>query len=300
MKPIYLVMLLGITLAWGLHFSVIKATIEDVPPFAYVAARMGLVALLLTPFRRWQPGKMGRILTAGLCFGGLNYAFMFWGLKLTNASITAVVIESYVPIATLFSVVFLKETIGLPRVLGMTLALAGVLVIASGSSDATGSANLPLGAALIVMAGTCEAAGAIFVKTLTGVPPLCLLSWFGTVGAVVVALLSFFFETGQVAAFALPGGRDVLVALAYSVLIASIFAHASYYYLLQHVPVSQVAPSGLIASLFAVLFGVVLLGEPLTGRFLIGGAMTLLGVGVVVLRQTKKGAPVIPPEEAVT
>ena len=286
MKPAHVLLLLGITLAWGFHFTVIKATVDEVPPLAYVAARMALVAILLTPFRVWQPGKMRAILLAGACFGGLNYACMFYGLKLTTASVSAVVIESYVPIATVFSVLFLGERIGLPRIAGMAVALAGVAVIATGKSDAAGSANLPLGAALIVGAATFEAAGAIVVKKLEGVPPLCLLGWFGIVGAVVTGLMSAVFETGQAAPLD-PVNWRVVGALAYSVLVASIFAHASYYYLLQRAPVSQLAGSGLMASVFAVGFGVVLLDERLTVRFLIGGGMTLVGVAIILMRQTK-------------
>ena len=287
MRPAYLLLLLGITLAWGLHFSVIRVTVDDVPPIAYVAVRMALVALILTPVRRWVPGRMRTILLAGACFGGLNYVFMFWGLKLTTASVSAVVIESYVPIATIFSVLFLGERVGLPRIAGMGLALLGVAVIATGESGESGSDNLALGAFFIVMAATFEAAGAIFVKKLGDVPPLTLLSWFGIVGAGVTGLLSLVFETGQLAVLSSPERFEVLAALLYSVLVASIFAHASYYFLLQRVPVSQLAGSGLMASVFAVGFGVLLLKEPLTDRFLIGGAMTLLGVAVILMRQQK-------------
>ncbi len=294
MKPARLLLLLGITLAWGLHFSVIKVTVDDVPPLFYVSLRMALVALLLTPFRRWHPGKMRTILIAGACFGGLNYAFMFWGLKLTTASVSAVVIESYVPIATLFSVLFLGERVGLPRIAGMTVALLGVAVIATGRSDATGSVNLPLGALCIVTAATFEAAGAIFVKKVTGVSALGLLSWFGVVGASVTGLLSLLFERGQLEPFAPPTDWSVVAALAYSVLVASIFAHASYYYLLQRVEVSRLAGSGLLASVFAVGFGVTLLGEPLSPRFVVGGLMTLAGVGIVLLRQEKARTKLAP------
>ena len=286
MKPAHVLLLLGITLAWGLHFTVIKSTVDAVPPLAYVSARMALVALILTPFRTWQPGRMRAVLLAGACFGGLNYACMFYGLKLTTASIAAVVIESYVPIATVFSVLFLGERVGLPRITGMAVALGGVAVIATGDGDLTGSRNLPLGAAMIVGAATFEAAGAIVVKKLDGIPPLCLLGWFGIVGAVVTGGLSAAFETGQAAPLS-PVDWKVAGALAYSVLVASIFAHASYYYLLQRAPVSQLAGSGLMASVFAVGFGVVLLEEELTARFLVGGAMTLVGVAIILVRQTE-------------
>jgi len=294
-KPSYVVLLIAITLAWGLHFTVVKATVDAIPPLFYVCLRMGTVALLLTPFRRWHKGRMRTILIAGACFGGLNYAFMFYGLKLTTASISAVVIESYVPIATVFSILFLGERVGWRRITGMAVALAGVALIATGSSEETGSRNLPLGALCILLAATSEAAGAIFVKKIEGVKPLELLSWFGVVGFFVTGILSLVFETGQRAAFVPEVNWGVVGALAYSVFVASIFAHASYYFLIQRAPVSQVASSGLMASVFAVGFGVLLLGETLTVRFLIGGAMTLAGVAFILMRQERTKRADLPP-----
>jgi O-acetylserine/cysteine efflux transporter len=289
-KPLYVFLLIGVTLAWGLHFSVIKSTIDGTAPLAYAAARMGLVAIILTPFRKWQPGQMGAILVAGACFGALNYAFMFYGLTFTTASVSAVVIESYVPIATVFSVIFLGERVGIKRVFGMGVALIGVVVIVTGSSEETGSRNLPLGALLIVLAATSEAAGAIFVKKIGDVKPLCLLAWFGVVGFVVNGTLSFILEENQLAPVTGDVQWDVIGALAYSVLIASIFGHTVYYWLIQRAPVSQLAASGLLASIFAVGFGILLLDEPMSWRFAIGSSMTLLGVGFVLMRQQAKSA----------
>jgi O-acetylserine/cysteine efflux transporter len=247
---------------------------------------MPILALLLAPLLRWYPGQMLRIMVAGACFGGINYVFMFTGISLTSASIGSVVAESYVVIATVFSVIFLKETVGWKRIAGILMALAGVLIIATSNGDAVGSENLPLGAFLIVCGTTAEATGALFVKKIEGVKPLALLAWMAVIGSVVSFVPAAFLAEDHFA-FAEQGAFwPVALSLGYSVLVASVFGHTSYYWLLQRVPLSIIAPAGLLITFFAVLFGTLLLGEAFTLRMVFGSGLVVLGVIVILLRKS--------------
>ena len=284
MTPFQLVLLLIICVAWSFHMIVIKTTVDLVAPLTYVAFRMPILALMLAPLLRWHKGQMRRILIGGVCFGGLNYAFMFSGFELTTASVGAVVMESYVVVATILSVVFLGEHVGWPRRLGIASALVGVLIIATGDSDMTGSRNLPLGATLLFLSACCEATGALFVKKVEGVKPLQMLAWFALIGTFVSLSLAAILERDHFAWVASPDRGAIMAALFYSVVVASLFGHSAYYYLLQRVPLSVVAPSGLLITFFAVMMGVFLLSEPLTVRLAIGGLMVVAGVGTILLR----------------
>ena len=284
MTPFQLGLLLSICAAWGIHMAVIKVAMDHITPLTYVAIRMAIIALILSPLLRWHPGKMLRIVIAGACFGGLNYAFMFTGIMLTNASIGSVVAESYVVIATIFGVVFLGEHVGWRRCLGIAAAIMGVLVIATAEGDLIGSRNLPLGAFLIVMGTAAEATGALFVKRIEGVKPLALLGWFGVVGCLLTTVLAVIIDRDHFSWVSNGSAMPVALATVYSVFAASIFGHASYYYLLQRVPLSIIAPSGLLITLFAVMAGVFWLGEPLTLRVVLGALLVLSGVAVVLIR----------------
>jgi len=122
--------LLVLCLAWGFHYVVIKIAVVEIPPIFYAAIRMALVAVVLSPFLRWRPGKMGVVFAAALCFGAVNYSLLFTGLKFATASASAVANQLYVPFATVLSVLILKETIGWRRIVGIALAFGGVAVIA--------------------------------------------------------------------------------------------------------------------------------------------------------------------------
>jgi O-acetylserine/cysteine efflux transporter len=286
-----LAVLVVLCVAWGFHYVVIKAAVAEIPPIFYAAMRMTLVAVVLAPFLRWRSGKMRTIFAAALCFGAFNYALLFSGFIFATASAAAIANELYVPFASILSVLFLKEQIGWRRIVGIALAFAGVAVIALDKEGAPPSARIGIGVGLVAAATLVEAFGAILVKKASAFKPWELLAWFGLIGAPVLMVISASLEHDHFAALAASDKKLVAGAILYSALVSSVFGHTAYYWLLQRRPVSQVASSTLLTTFLAVLFSVLFLGEPLTSVILIGGAMTLVGVGIVVLR-----APATAPE----
>ena len=284
MGPREIVVMVAMCSVWGFHFVVIKLAVSEIPPIFYAAIRMTLVAVLMSAFLRWRPGQMRRVMLTGLCMGALNYAFMFSGLKYGTASSSAIALELYVPFATILSVVFLGEKVGWRRVSGITLAFVGVAVIALGMKSDDPGTHILLGVALVAGAAAIEAVGTINIKKVTGFKPHELLAWFSLIGAVVLWPLSFLLESGQSAALAASDKMLMLGAILYSAIGGSVLGHTAYYWLLQRLPVSQVAPSTLLITVVAVISGVLVLGDPLGLPLIIGGFMTLVGVGVVMAR----------------
>lgn len=283
--------LLAMCVVWGFHYVVIKAAMVEIPPVFYAAMRMTLVAAVLSPFLRWRTGKMGYVIPAALCFGSVNYILLFTGVSLASASASAIANQLYVPFATILSVIFLKERIGWRRITGITLAFAGVAVIVSSRGQAPPEVRLGIGIGLVALATLVEAAGSIFVKKASGFKPWELLAWFGAVGAPVLWGVTFALERNQFEALAASDTKLVVAAILYSALLASVLGHTTYYWLLQRRPVSEVASSSLLTTFLAVSFSILILGEPMNAAIVIGGVMTLFGVGVVVLR-----APATAPE----
>ena len=52
-------------------------------------------------------------------------------------------------------------------------------------------------------------------------------------------------------------------------------------------PVTSVAPLTVLSPLFSVAFGVLLLGDQLSERIIVGGACTLVGVVIIMLREKR-------------
>ena len=69
----------------------------------------------------------------------------------------------------------------------------------------------------------------------------------------------------------------------FATLFGAVLAQGGRYYLVQRYTVSMVAPLMLLTPVFAVLGGVVLLGDVLTWRLLLGSTFVICGLGVIVL-----------------
>ncbi len=288
--------LMVICIIWGLHFIVIKFTIAEmgVPPLFYAAVRVTLMALILLPFLRWHKGQMKAVIIGGLGYGALNYAFMFPALNLTTASAAAVTIELYMPFSIILSVLILGERIGPWRIFGCVLAFIGVVLIGLGTPSEVAGPGFALGIGLMACGAMAEAVGAVSVKSVKSINPVQLLAWFGIVGSVVLWPLSLTLETDQISAFAPDTRVNFGLALVYSVLLVSLIAHGSYYWLLQRLPIHTVAPSGLMTTVIGVIAGIWILRESPTPILFAGALITLSGISIILSRNRshdKNNAP---------
>lgn len=76
-------------------------------------------------------------------------------------------------------------------------------------------------------------------------------------------------------------------AVLYSALLASLFAHTAYFALVHRYSVTSVAPITVLGPVFSVAFAILLLGDVLDWRMIVGGVMTLTGVAVIIAREGK-------------
>jgi O-acetylserine/cysteine efflux transporter len=275
---------------WGLHFTVMRTAIGDygVPPLFYAAVRMSLVAILMSPFLKWHKGQMRPVLIGGLGFGALNYAFMFPAMGMTTASAAAVAIELYMPFSVLLGVLLLGERIRGWSILGIVFAFLGVVIIAVTGPREVAGPLFVLGLLLIACGALSEACGAIAVKRTTGIKPSELVAWFAIVGTIILWPLTLLLENNQSQVFSAGVIMPFGAALAYSVILVSIVAHGSYYWLLSRLPIQVVAPSGLLNTVIGVAGGLILLHEPPSLGLFAGVAVTLTGVAIVIWRSQKK------------
>ena len=81
-----------------------------------------------------------------------------------------------------------------------------------------------------------------------------------------------------------PTGRAIL-ALVFQTLVIAIATYQLWFWMLSHYLTSRLMLLSLLTPLFGVAAGVVLLGEPLEARFLVGSLLVLGGILVVNVRQ---------------
>lgn len=271
---------------WGFNIVAIKLSVDRFPPVFLSFLRFLIVGLAVLPWLRIRRGEMKWLLIAAICGGGLQFALMFTGVELSgNMSSVAIASQLGVPFATLLSVALLGERIRWRRWLGIALSFTGIVVLAF-SPDVFSSAQ---GLMMIVAAAFIGAVGLVAIKRVHELEPLELMAWLAWASLPLLLPLSLLLETGQLESMVQAGAMG-WGALLYSAVLASLFAHTAYFALVRRYPVSSVAPVTVLAPVFSVLFSVLLLGDRLDWRMVIGGLMTLSGVAVIVTREGKAAA----------
>jgi O-acetylserine/cysteine efflux transporter len=278
-----LALLLVMNLIWGLNLIASKVGVGYFPPIFFTALRFASLAVFLLPMLRIHRGQMTYLAAAALLTGPATFALLFAGIYLAeDAATIAIASQMGVPFSTLLSVWLLGERIRWRRTLGIVLAFAGIVVIGFDPRV------IAYWEGLVLVVGSClvSSLGLIFLKRLHDIKPLELQSFVALVGGSLLLIMSFVFESGQMDAVRNASWQGWL-ALAFTTLLSSLVAHTAWYYLVARYPVTSLSPLTLLSPLFGILFGVTLLDDQLTPRMLLGGAVTLAGVLIVVLREKR-------------
>ncbi len=287
MNRLHLLLLIGVNALWGFNYIAGKEGTGTFGPLLFITLRFSVVLILLLVFLRWVPGQMRRILGIGFCMGIGHYAFLFYGIHLAGSlSSVAIAAQLTVPFATLLAIVFLKERIGVTRVLAITASFAGVAIIGfepfgpehTVALIFTGVASLAMAIATILM------------RQLEGVPAFNLQAWIALCSTVSMAIITWFFENPDLSLLQEIPVNQYWTVL-YSAIGATIMGHSALYFLLQRYPINSVAPFITLSTLFAIAFGGFFLNDQLTLKISLGGLLTLLGVTVVAIRNAKENVP---------
>ena len=278
--------LVTINAIWGFNIVAVKLSADRFPPIFLTFLRFLIVGLVVWPWLRIRRGEMRWLLIAVTCSGGLQFALMYSGVALSE-SMSSVAIGSQlgVPFATLLSVLLLGERIHWRRWLGISMAFAGVVIV----GYSPGVLDAWSGFLLIVVAAFVGAVGLVAIKRVHALEPLELQAWLAWGSVPLLLPLSLLLEDGQLASLTAADSTG-WGALLYSAVMASLVAHTGYFALIRRYPVSSVAPVTVLTPLFSVLFSVLLLGDSLDARMVVGGLLTLAGVTVILARERRGAA----------
>lgn len=274
-----LCLLMFVCFIWALNVVVGKLVLSgmQVPPFYYAGIRFVLVALVLSPLLWPLPRPFGPIVAIGFLMGASHFGLLFLGLTASTPSSAAIVLQLGIPLTTLLSVLFLGERMSPLRVVGMLVALLGVLVVIWNPAEARFSVGL------IAVAGSAAAlaCGSILLKRFGPIRPLRLQAWVSSVSALPLAAASALLEQHQWTA-SLAGGWAFWAALAFSVLVVTIWAHTAYFSILQRYEANLIVPLTLAMPIMTMFLGLTITGDHIDMRTLIGTAAALVGVAIVL------------------
>jgi drug/metabolite transporter (DMT)-like permease len=273
-------LLLLVALVWGSAFAAQRLGMEQVGPFAFNATRFAVGAFTLIPILGWQ--RLRALSRAELRPGALLGLLLFAaaslqqiGLIWTMAGKAGFITGLYVVIVPILLALLWRERVGWSGWLGAGLATAGLFLLSSGV-DAVTKANFHLapGDGWILGSALVWALHVIAIGEIApGLDPLRLALVQFAVCSLLSLLSALLLEPGT-----WPGLLVAAPAILYAGILSIGLGYTGQVVAQRHTKPTHAAIILSLESVFAALFGWLILGEALAPPQLAGCGLMLAGM----------------------
>jgi drug/metabolite transporter (DMT)-like permease len=276
-------------IAWSAIF--VRWTSISGPASAFYRLLIPAIVLLptwLLPGQRTKLNARGyAIIALGALFFALDLAFYNTSILQTNAA-NATLLGNNTPIVVgLLSWLVFKKRPSWSFWVGLALAVAGAVVILA--SDFGRHTRFGLGDAMALAAAACFA---VYLMATEQIREHTNTVEFLRLAILFSTIFMFFFVVALRVPLTIPDRRSFLALLGLG-LVSQLGGYLALTYALGHLPATVTSVSLLSQGPLTAILAALLLGEPLTGPQILGGALVLVGVGIA----NRLGRPV---EEANT
>ncbi|MBF4587000.1 EamA family transporter [Curtobacterium sp. VKM Ac-2887] len=254
---------LVVAVVWGLNFPATALALEHFPPFLLAALRFTILAIPTLLFVPRPKIPFGRLLLVGFGLGVLQFSFLYLSMASGMPSgLASLVLQASAPFTVVLAGVFLRERLTGRQVIGVTIAVAALGLIALHRSQT--AALLPVVLALCGALGW--AIGNVATRRAGAANPLHLTLWWSVVPPIPMAVLSLVVEGPDrigaalgtaFTAEALPADLGLL----YIVLVATLVGYGIWSRLMATYPSSTVAPFSMLVPVVGVLASWAAFGE---------------------------------------
>ena len=289
MRPADLARLLVLAAIWGASFLFMRivAPVLGSMPTAFFRASIGLLGLLAIVWLmrvRWQfNGKLKHCLMLGVINAGIPSAMYCLAALVLPAGYSAIFNATTPMMGVLIGMLFFAEALTLSKAAGVAIGLFGVAVLTR-TGPVAFDLDLLLGAAACLVATACY-----------GVAGFLTRRWIGQQGGLDNRLTALASLAGA-SLFLLPlfggslwlqppaswGGLEVWLSLAGLGLLCTALAYVLYFRLLSDIGPIKASTTTFLIPPFGVLWGALLLNEPLSWAYLYGGVLIALALWLVV------------------
>lgn len=279
----------AIYLLWGASFLAIREVVAVVPPFFAAAFRFLCAGGILYGYSLWRgiPRPDGRQLrnTAllGLIMFAGDYGCLFWAEKEVPSGLAAV-IAATIPVWVLLAEwLFAGSQRPTAKALaGIVLGIAGVIVlmIPSGLTNTAFSVS-----ALVLLLGCFFWSGGTVASRHLQLPRQLSMSsslQMAWGGGFLFLLSAATGELGKLPGLSQRWNWQLVLAMGYLIVFASIIAFTAYVWLIAREPTTRVASYAYVNPLIALLLGALLAHERPTPLQYAGAALVVAGVASTI------------------
>jgi drug/metabolite transporter (DMT)-like permease len=282
MRPADYARLVTLAALWGASYLFMRVAEPHVGSVAMVEGRTLVAGAMLLSFAAvtHQPVAFLRFWKHYLFIGAVAVAIPItligFALRDIDAS-TAAILNATSPLfSAVIASIWIHDRLTAPKVIGIALCIAGIAVLVGWTPRPMSYAEL-LACGMSVCASVLYGYSSVYTKVyLQDAPPMGVAAG----ASMFAALLAAPFAPWQLLAAPVPAVAWLSV-LGLGVLSTGI-AFILYYRLIADVGPVRAMTVTLLVPVFGVFWGVLLLGERLTPGRILGGAIILLGCGLIL------------------
>lgn len=278
---------------FGGAFVAIKAGLRELPPVLFAGLRFDVAAVALLayvavvhPRSAWLPRTRGDLLgigTAAVFLVLLNNAFLFLGQGTTTPAAASVMYGLSPVLAPVFAWWLLGDRLSRVGVLGIAVALGGVILMVQPSPSTFADASA-VGQTFVLGAAVATAVGSVLLRRVEPrMNSVSMTAWAMAIGAVLLhgASLAAGESAGSVADIGLTTVASLLVVGIPSTAVA----YTIYFGLIGRVGPVRTNLVAYVVPAFAALMGWLLLGSSVS-RWTAIGFLVVVGGFALVERDT--------------
>lgn len=267
-KILPILALLLTNIIWGAAAPIFKWALLDMPPFTFAFIRFAIAGGILFPYLFTKPIHLSMRQMSLLCFGAfigftVRISMVYLGLQRLS-SMNWSLIASIGPVMMFFvSILFLKERFHARKLIGMSLALMGAVVVIVGpllSTEAVAATASELeGVAYVVIMMICTVIYTLLHRRISAhIEPIQLIALSFVFAAVTFFPLALFeWQTYSITSLTLPAA----IGLFYAVVFASLIAYYCYIYGITHIDAQEIGIFSYVDPLAAFIVAMPLLHE---------------------------------------
>ena len=274
-----LAQLVLVMLLWALCFPLIATGLSVAPPLYFAALRSFVagVGLLLPAFILRRPLPQGHnlwlsLLGVGLTTTSLGFSGMFLAGGVVSPGLATVLANVQPLMAAGLAYLVLRDRLGPRRWLGLSVGLAGIILIAFASSGSANTNSTPFGVGYVLLGAVGVAVGNVLLKCLAGrVDLLMATGWQFVLGGTFLFGVALIFETPAQVVWS-PSFVVVLLVLG---LLGTALPLALWFSLLHQGDLTRFNTFTFLTPLFALGIGVAFFNESL-------GLIEMSGIGLIL------------------
>jgi len=279
----------ALVLVWSSTWVVIAVGLEDIEPFFGAGIRFGLagVGLLGAAILTGRPLRTDFALSALVGFGpfAITYGLIYWAEQYVTSGLTAVLFGVLPLYVALLAAVWLPDEPLRARLLvGVGIALVGLVVAFSESIDIGGHEHTALAALAVVLSPLASAVGNVGIKKRgAGVDPLVMNGWAMLIGGVALLAVSAPTEDWGATVWSAESVGSIL----YLAVLGTGFTFVTLTVLLRELPAVTVSFISMVIPFGALALGAIVRDERVTVLAVAGALLVVAGIAVAQFKPAR-------------